>query len=189
MNLENVLKNALSWEKYLNHIKDVIQNSSANQATQKYYPLNLARIERLLKKIKLTEEQSKRLNALDRDVILIEITEGWCGDAAQILPVVQKMVEENDKLSSVVVLRDSNSFINNYLTNGGKAIPIIVGVDKNTLEELFVWGPRPHWAHEILKAYKSGKISHEEFGLELQKMYNKDKGNTIIDEILNKLNV
>ena len=187
MNLEKYLNDSLSWEQYVAHIKDVIENGDKEKDTYEYYPLNLTRIERLLKKIELSDAQKEKLATLDREVILVEITEGWCGDASQILPVVENIVEESDKLTSRIVLRDSNDLIENYLTNGGKAIPIIVGVDKETKEELFKWGPRPEWAADILKDYKSNKIDHDEFVIELQKKYNKDKGNAIIEELLNIL--
>lgn len=187
MNLEKYLKDSLTWDEYISHIKNTIESGDKSDDKYQYYSLNLARTERLLKKTELNNEQKEKLSKLKKEIILIAISEGWCGDAAQILPVVETLVKESDKLSSVVVLRDSNDLIDSYLTNGGKAVPIIIGVDKNTKEEIFKWGPRPLWATPILKEYKANKINHEQFGLELQKRYNKDKGNSIINELLEKL--
>ena len=187
MNLEKYLNESLSWEQYMAHIKDVVENGNKEDDKYQYYPLNLTRIERLLKKIELNDAQKEKLAKLDKEITLVEITEGWCGDAAQILPVVENLVQASDKLTSAVVLRDSNDLIDSYLTNGGKSIPIIVGVDKNTKEEVFKWGPRPEWAADILKDYKAGKTTHDEFVVELQKKYNKDKGEAIINELLNMI--
>lgn len=36
------------------------------------------------------------------------LTEGWCGDAAQNLPVINKIAEENPNINLKLVLRDEN---------------------------------------------------------------------------------
>lgn len=184
MNLKKYVDSGLTWGEYVAHMQEVIENGDKENDKYQYYSLNLTRMERLAKKIKLTDEQQARLSKLGKDISLIMITEGWCGDASQILPVVHKLVEKSEKVDDVVNLRDSSDLIDKYLTNGGKSIPIIVGVDAHTHEELFKWGPRPAWGADYLKRYKSGEINHDEFVIELQKKYNKDKGQTILNEFL-----
>ncbi|MCK0205775.1 thioredoxin family protein [Ornithobacterium rhinotracheale] len=187
MNVENYLNQSLTWEEYIAHINDVIANGDQSDDKYQYYDLNLKRIERLLKKTTLSPEQEERVKKLDKKVILFAITEGWCGDAAQILPVVEVLANQSPKLDTAFILRDSSDYIEHHLTNGGKSIPIVVGVDAETKEEIFVWGPRPEWAKTLLAEYRAGKMNHDEFVIELQKSYNKDKGNAIINEFLDLL--
>jgi thioredoxin-like negative regulator of GroEL len=42
------------------------------------------------------------------------ISEGWCGDGAQLIPVFDKMVAESDgKIDMKIVLRDENEELMN----------------------------------------------------------------------------
>ena len=72
--------------------------------------------------------------------------------------------------------------MNLFLTNGGKAIPIVVFLD---LEDkvLAHWGSRPSVATKMVEEEKAknGKLSPE-FKEELQRWYNQDKGATIVDD-------
>ena len=85
-------------------------------------------------------------------------------------------------------MRDGNeSLIDDYLTNGGKSIPILVARDKNG-NDLFRWGPRPKDAQALFLANKNDESkSAEEKKIELQAWYNKDKGITVQEEILSLL--
>ena len=69
---------------------------------------------------------------------------GWCGDAAQILPVINKMAEVSDKIDLRIVLRDDNeNLMNLFLTNGTKSIPKLIIIDKATNKVINDFGPRP----------------------------------------------
>lgn len=184
MNLLEYITKGVDFETYYQKINDVIHKEE-NVPNYEYYELNMQRIKRLQKKVELSDEQISVLKQLDKKVMLLVITEGWCGDAAQIIPVLEKMDNASDNIETKMVYRDQNlELMNQYLTNGSQSIPIVVGADE-TGEELFRWGPRPAFGTELLKRYKSGEIAKEEFQLSLQKSYNKDKGNSIIEEILN----
>ena len=63
------------------------------------------------------------------------ISEGWCGDAAQILPVINKMALVSNKIEFRIVLRDENpALMDAFLTNGGKAIPKVIMIDNESGE-------------------------------------------------------
>ena len=188
LDLKVYAEKGISFETYYKEVKEVASKEESDVVFHSYYVLNAQRMDRLQKKIVLSEQQIERLAALDKKVTLIIITEGWCGDAAQSLPVVQKIVEASDNLDAKIVYRDENpNLMDAYLTNGGKSIPIIVGMDAITGEHIFRWGPRPEFGNVLLKQFKAEEITKEEFQLELQKAYNKDKGAAIIDELLSKL--
>ena len=78
--------------------------------------------------------------------------------------------------------------MNQFLTNGAMAIPILIILDSNTLVVLHVWGPRPKVATQMVETYKKkhGKLSPE-FKETLQKWYNQDKGQSIISDLIELL--
>ena len=53
---------------------------------------------RLDKTIQLSDEVIKKLKNFDTNYIWLVLSEGWCGDAAQIVPVIHKMAEVSDKI-------------------------------------------------------------------------------------------
>lgn len=186
MNLQEYITKGVDYKTYYEQIDYVIHNEK-DAINYEYYGLNMQRIKRLQKKVELTEEQNSVLTKLHKKITFLVITEGWCGDAAQIIPVLEKIDNASENIETKMVYRDQNlELMNAYLTNGGMSIPIVIGVDENG-EELFRWGPRPAFGTELLKQYKSGDLTKEEFNVNLQKAYNKDKGQTIIKEIF-KLN-
>lgn len=178
----------ISFETYYKEVKEVANRDESDIIFHSYYVLNAQRMDRLQKKITLSDQQKERLTKINRKITFLIITEGWCGDAAQSLPVVQKIVEASDNIDAKIVYRDENpNLMDAYLTNGGKSIPIIVGMDSITGEHIFRWGPRPEFGNALLKQFKAEEITKEEFQLQLQKAYNKDKGAAIVDELLSKL--
>ena len=188
LDLKVYSEKGISFETYYKEVKEVASKDESDVVFHSYYVLNAQRMDRLQKKIVLNEQQKERLSKINRKITFLIITEGWCGDAAQSLPVVQKIVEASDDLDARIVYRDENpNLMDAYLTNGGKSIPIIVGMDSLTGEHIFRWGPRPEFGNALLKQFKAEEITQEEFQLQLQKAYNKDKGAAIIDELLSKL--
>jgi hypothetical protein len=142
---------------------------------------------RLEKTLKIAPENIERLKALKHDYIWLVISEGWCGDAAQLLPLFEKMVEESDgKLEMKIVLRDENEdLMNLFLTNKGKAIPKLIVIHKETGGALAHWGPRPKGAADLISNYKKehGAID-EQAKTDLQLWYLHDKGMSSQQEIM-----
>lgn len=145
----STIANAYSYETYRQLID---QQFAENKATGtdhsaemlNYTSLNIARMKRLDKKNRLTEETQTVIKKLQRPLTWLVITEGWCGDAAQIVPTLNHMAEENDNITLRFILRDKNlPVIDAFLTNNARSIPIVIVLDTNTLEVFGSWGPRP----------------------------------------------
>lgn len=116
-----------------------------------YTSLNIARMNRLDRKNRLTEDTRSILKNIRRPLTWLVITEGWCGDAAQIIPVLNQMAGENDLINLKLVLRDENlPLIDAFLTDGARSIPKIIVLDTQTLEVLGDWGPRPAAAQQLV---------------------------------------
>lgn len=188
--IEKSLDNSYSYSEYRNHIGLLLQDGLSTGATQSedlthYSSLNEVRMNRLDKTIKLTDDIKDRLGKLKKEHVLLVISEGWCGDAAQIVPVINKMANETDKLELEIVLRDDNDeLMNEYLTNGARSIPKLVLVEKDTHVARGSWGPRPHDAAKLIRDYKEQHgVIDQEAKTELQKWYLHDKGESTMKEI------
>ena len=149
-----------------------------------YVKMSKARIRRWRKTGKIKPELSERIENIDQKLDWVLITEPWCGDAAHSHVFIQKLADLNPKINLSIQNRDApGSEIDNYLTNGGKSIPILIVRDANG-KDLFTWGPRPKDAQEMVLNFKSDTTtSPEDQKKILQKWYNKDKGSMIQDEL------
>ena len=71
------------------------------------------------------------------------------------------------------------------MTNGGKAIPKLIIIDRKTGSVLDSWGPRPQGATNLIQEYKKQFGSIDETAkTELQLWYLKDKGLSTQQEII-----
>ena len=114
----------------------------------------------------------------------IVITESWCGDAAQSVPVIAHLAELNSNIQCDIVLRDENpELIDAFLTNGGRSIPKVLFINPDG-EIVQVWGPRHQLLQEAFVAEHKAGIPHEQSVLMLQDWYNNDKGAAVAQEIL-----
>lgn len=167
-----------------------------SEAMLNYTKMNIARMKRLDRTTRLTEEAITMTNKISRKVTWLVITEAWCGDAAQIIPVLNKMAEESELVELKLIFRDEHpEVMDAFLTNGTRSIPILVILDSENLEVLNVWGPRPEVVQEMvisakLKANSSPENSKEiwsEVKKDTQLWYAKDKTKSIQREVIDIL--
>ena len=189
--IKQALENSFSYANYRKKVTNLIAEGKSTGHEQsedllKYSELNETRMNRLEKTIEITDEVKNKLQNLDKKYIWVVLSEGWCGDAAQIVPVIHKMAEVTDKVELRIALRDDNdTLMQHFLTNGGKAIPKLIVLDAETLEVVADWGPRPHGAKQLILDYKATHgIVDETAKIELQKWYLHDKGISIQNEIV-----
>jgi hypothetical protein len=86
----------------------------------------------------------------------------------------------------VVQLRDSNSEIDSYLSDGKMSIPKLI-VRNKEVADLFVWGPRPQELETIYLELKNKNENIDDVKTILQKWYNEDKGQSLQLELLELL--
>ena len=189
--IKQALENSFSFADYRKKVTSLIAEGKSTGHEQsedllKYSELNETRMNRLEKTIEITDEVKNKLQNLDKKYIWLVLSEGWCGDAAQIVPVIHKMAEVTDKVELRIALRDDNdTLMQHFLTNGGKAIPKLIVLDAETLEVVADWGPRPHGAKQLILDYKAAHgVVDEPAKIELQKWYLHDKGISIQNEIV-----
>ena len=181
--ISTALNNSHSYSDYRKIIIDLLSlgKSSGNEQSDdltQFSSLNETRMHRLDKTISISNNNIQKLNSLKNNYIWLVISEGWCGDAAQIVPILNKMDLLAHTIEMKIVFRDENpDLMNLFLSNDTKAIPKLIILDKKTLNVEANWGPRPKGALELIENYKEkqGKIDANA-KTELQLWYLHDKG-------------
>ena len=192
--IKDSLNNSIGYNEYRDLVVNLVavNSTTGNKKTEalaNYTMLNDRRMKRLDKIVKLSEETKTAIESYNKKVTWLVITESWCGDAAHIMPIIHKVAELNDNIDFRIVLRDGNdALMNEFLTNGGRAIPKLIMIDKSSNEVVNTFGPRPTVAIDMVNNYKAkhGKLTPE-FKEDLQRWYNKDKGQSTIQDLVKLL--
>ena len=191
--IEKGLQKAISYTSYRKLISDLIASGKSSGPIQSedllnYSKLNDRRMTRLDKTIQLSHETLLALKKNDKPITWLVLTEGWCGDAAQTLPVINKIADESDLITLKIIFRDEHEeLMSHFLTNGGKSIPKLLALNSEN-DVLNTWGPRPNIATKMVQDYKNthGQLDAA-FKQELQVWYNKDKGVNIQENMVGLL--
>lgn len=188
--IENALQNSCNYAEYRAKVSQLLSEgkSSGNEQSEDllhYSQLNEVRMNRLDKTLAVPEEMKNTLGNLNKKYIWLVLAEGWCGDAAQLLPIMHKMDETAAAIDLRIVFRDENDpLMQEFLTNGGRSIPKLIIVNADNHEVLAAWGPRPEGASRLIKEFKAKfGVVNEEAKTELQKWYLHDKGLSTMEEI------
>lgn len=173
---------AYSYQAYRQLIDELLAQGKTTGPQQsadltEYTRLNVQRMRRLDKTVQLQPALRAALEGLQERYAWLIITEGWCGDAAQIVPVLEAVARASQgKISTRYVLRDENpDLMDRYLTNGGRSIPKLVALCTDTLKEAGTWGPRPAPAQELFNRLKEEGVSYEDFATQLHTWYAQDR--------------
>jgi thiol-disulfide isomerase/thioredoxin len=191
--IAKALFNSYSYSEYRKIVSDLLseEKSTGNEQSDdltNYSGLNETRMNRLEKTMKIADENMLKLKSLKKEYIWLVLSEGWCGDAAQLVPIFEKMAAVFDaKIELKIVLRDENEeLMNLFLTNKAKAIPKLIIIDKETGGVLGHWGPRPKGASDLIVNYKKEHgVVDETAKTNLQIWYLHDKGLSTQEELVN----
>lgn len=183
--------NGMTYEKYLEKTKRHIEKgnqltlSGKEKKFLEYTKLNYHRSMRIQKKYVINEGLKSVVKKIDTPQLWMVLTEKWCGDSAQSLPIIAKIAEVSPNIDLRILLRDENlDIMNHYLTNGKSiSIPKLVAFDLEG-EELFTWGPRPDEAQQLVSMWKSNGLHPDIYHEKLHGWYANDKGRKIEEEIL-----
>ena len=156
-----------------------------SESLVEYSKLNVVRMNRLDKTTEIIPELQEKISEISAPQTWLVLTEGWCGDAAQIVPVFNKIAELNSNIQLKFLLRDEHlELMNKYLTNGkSQSIPKLVVLDEHN-NELFNWGPRPQALQELFYHMKANAMNNDSIKEEIHKWYAKDKTVSIQKDLL-----
>lgn len=189
--IESSLHKSQSYQDYRNMVKQLVENNSTtgndkSEAMINYTMLNDRRMKRWDKTVKISQEIQDRIAEFNEKITWLVLTESWCGDAAHLMPVMNKIAELNNNIDFRVVLRDENDMLmNQFLTNGSKSIPKLIMIDNASGEVINSYGPRPDKATNMVNDYKKEHgVLTPEFKEDLQRWYNKDKGQSTLKDLM-----
>ncbi len=182
IDFSEVMKQSFTKEQRLTE-----QLRSLDQAQQidlNFLRLNNHRMRRLLKTYSVSPELRHIVEQINESQIWLTLSEDFCGDSAQSLPIISKIAELNPMISLRILSRDDHlDLMDRYLTDGKRGIPKLIAIDKN-FNEIFNWGPRPKEAAKVfIDSLESGKDKDEAY-TDLHTWYSKDRGKAIEAEFI-----
>lgn len=193
-----IIQNGFTYQEYREFIdKQLLEHKTTeNEVASElinYTRLNVQRMKRLDKTAQINQEIIDKLKQIKHHYTFLIITEGWCGDASQTTPVINKIAELSvGKISVKFILRDQNlDIMEAYLTNGVRAIPIVIVLDQD-LKVVTSWGSRPKDLKVLVTDWvKDIQMTKEDRIEKVHAWYAKDKTQATQKdflEILNALN-
>jgi hypothetical protein len=192
--LKQVLSASISFDAYMQQMVNLVaeQKTSGPLQTESlvhYTKLNLKRMQRLNRTVKISDETLETVNAIPFKTRWVIISEAWCGDAAQNLPFIAALAAKAQNATLEIVFRDEHpEFMDLYLTNGSRSIPKLVIYNAKNLKELAVWGPRPASVQVLVDEYKNTvgeKLPFDQFATTIHAWYTANKNAALESEILN----
>ncbi|MDF2924872.1 MAG: thioredoxin [Paenibacillaceae bacterium] len=84
----------------------------------------------------------------------------WCGDVVRNVPVVFRALATAAIPAEVLIIEEHPDVMEQFLTMGGKAIPIVIFTDAGGFV-LGHWGPRPKHVQEAMIAFKQANPDRE----------------------------
>ncbi len=190
--LTSALKNSFTYSEYRQLFETLVkeQRTTGDSQTEEkiaFTKLNHSRMKRWDKTYKPAFTFGN-VNPAEAEIWLV-IVEAWCGDAAQNVPVLNKIAEQMQNVELRLVLRDDNpELMDRFLTNGSKSIPKLIRLQKSNLEVLGTWGARPAAAAHLLAEYKANpEITHDMFNENMARWYVADNGKSVEEDMLQLL--
>ena len=180
MVLLEYFQKGITYQEYMDAFEHAVasKRTSGHIQTEElahYTQLNLTRMRRIYKHTELLPSFIDALDSVQQRVYIICLTEFWCGDAAQNLPVIELAAEKNKNITIKYLFRDENEeLMGQYLTYGGKSIPKYILLD-GAGNEIANWGPRPSTVQREMENLKATKATKEQMIETIQKWYNADK--------------
>lgn len=182
---------ALSYQQYRSLIEKLAAEgkSTGNLQTEsltEYSRLNIQRMRRIDKTISILPAVEVAIKKIKQPLEWLVITEGWCGDAAQLIPLFHALVSLNPAFRLSLILRDEHpELMDQYLTNGkSRSIPKLIVSNPESGLEIFNWGPRPKLLQDIYDEMRKDNKSREQIAETLHGWYAKDKTISAQHEIL-----
>ena len=160
-----------------------------SEAMLHYTELNQQRMHRLDKVAQLTDTLQEKLALVSTRWTWLVLTEAWCGDAAQSIPLMAKMAEESPQITLKLLLRDEHpEVMDAYLTNGSRSIPKLICLT-DALQEVGTWGPRPAEAQQLMNNFKQQHPDegYQALAKEMQLWYARNRTQAIQQEFAERL--
>ncbi len=137
----------------------------------------------LFRRARVSGDVLERARALRRHWHLLVLSEDWCGDAVNTVPVVARLAQLTPGLDLRILARDQNpDLMNTHLTGTSRSIPVVMALDTDFVEHGW-WGPRPAelqaWFLSVGKAMEKADRYRE-----IRTWYARDRGVSTLNEVI-----
>jgi hypothetical protein len=140
----------------------------------------------LYKRVTIPIEISARVEALGGHWHLLVLSEDWCGDSVNIVPIIAKLTESVSNMDMRILKRDENlDIMDAHLTETSRSIPIVILLNQK-FQECGWWGPRPRPLQQWVKE-KGMLLSKDDRYKEIRTFYARDHGLTTMRELADML--
>src|SRR5688572_2542694 len=186
--MRSYLERSMTFAEYSALIERLVEEGKTTGPKQTeslayFTKLNEQRMKRLTKTTKIEDVFATALRTNPRPMTWLIITEAWCGDAAQNIPIIEKIAAESGIIETRYILRDENpELIDRFLTYGARSIPKLISLDAETLEVLGEWGARPTMAQKLFFEMHERGVEKPAIMEALQRWYNEDEGRSLQNE-------
>ena len=131
MSLLQYIQDGYNFEDYLEQIEDELEKQIELDDPKElvpYYAINLKQSREIRKNFRYNPGMEKKAKSYHAELKFLVISEGWCEDASQIVPIVDRLAETIG-VECKIVFRDENlELMEEYHTNGSFSVPIVIGV-------------------------------------------------------------
>lgn len=171
-------------------VRDLLEQGKSTGSNQsedltEYSKLNEHRMNRWDKHFQPEQHVIDALSAYKGCTWLV-ITEGWCGDSAQTLPLIARLAHEAGIVLRIVLRDDNLWLMDQYLNNGTRSVPMLICLDEKG-HEVFKWGPRPTKVQEVFLSMKNSTepaYSYDQIKEAIHLLYARDKGQSLQEDFL-----
>lgn len=194
----NILQNITASYNYESYRKLVLsyadENKTSGEKSKEHIDatlINAQRIKRIDKQCIINSELQTLLRQINKKQKWLVISESWCGDGAQCIPVIAKMAGLNSNIILDLVFRDEQpDLMDRFLTNGSRSIPKLICTDEESDAVNYIWGPRPKAIQDKVSELKASHpdITHDELVKNIHLWYAQDKTKSIQSEFIDLLN-
>lgn len=162
----------IPWERYLN--EEVLEHAELWRG--------------VWERARSPAEQLDRLSGIGRVWRVLVLSEDWCGDASNTVPVLARFAEDAPQLELRILKRDENlDLMDRYLTDGSRSIPLAIVLDESRTA-VGRWGPRPVELQEmVLREKRAGERPMSEIYKDTRRWYAMDRGGTTIRELVDRI--
>lgn len=130
-----------------------------------------------------------RVSALPGRWRLLVLSEDWCGDAANTVPVVAALARDCPAIEVRLLARDAHlGLMDEHLTGERRtrSIPVVLLLDADAREHAW-WGPRPAALQAWFTSPEAQALEPGARYRELRKWYARDRGRSTVDEVVDMI--
>ncbi len=133
-------------------------------------------------------EQLERVERIGGHWRILVLSEDWCGDASNTVPVLARFSEDSPRLDMRLLKRDENlDLMDRYLTDGSRSIPLAILLNEAG-DAVGRWGPRPEELQAwVIGERRAGERPASETYKDTRRWYAADHGITTIREMVDRI--